>query len=121
MSRIERKIEHRKKKRQLKIFLFLIFIFMIIGILSVDSAIREMLALEDTRVFGYEAQQDYILFYLMGEQIYIEQEKVEEIQVFIEEIYYNIIEQVNNMLERIKNVGLNRHFFSNIMQNIYQL
>lgn len=105
MSRIERKIENKKKKRQLKIVLFLIFILMVTGILSVDFALREMLALEDTRVFGYEPQQDYILLYLIGEKVYIEKEKVEEIQVFIQETYYIILDQVKDIVEKIKNVG----------------
>lgn len=119
MSRIEIKIENRKRKKKLRVCLFFIFIFMIIGVLSVDFALREMLALEETRVFGYELQPDHVVLYIVGEKVYIENERIEEMQTFIKVAYDSFKEQVNYIIEKIKNVEVNRHFFSNSTKNNY--
>lgn len=111
MSRRQIKLENKKKKRQLKLFLFFILLFMIIGILSVDYALREMLALEDAGVFSYERQQNYFILYFLGEKIYIENEKIEKIQVLMEGVYDDLKENVYHIIEKIKDVGITDIFF----------
>lgn len=105
MSRVEIKRGIKKKKRQLKILLVLIMMLLITGILSVDYALREMLALEGARALGYERQEEYTIVDFMGKSIYIENEKIEGIYTYIEDGYYKILEQVNGILKKIKNVG----------------
>lgn len=84
---------------------------MIIGILSVDYALREMLALEDAGVFSYERQQNYFILYFLGEKIYIENEKIEKIQVLMEGVYDDLKENVYHIIEKIKDVGITDIFF----------
>ncbi|WP_090444081.1 hypothetical protein [Natronincola peptidivorans] len=111
MSRRQMKIENKKKAKQLRMILIFIMIFLIIGILSVDYALREMLALEDTRVLGYELEEENVVLYVIGEKIYIANEKIEEIYVMLETGYSRIMDEIYHLFERIKNVGRNRHFF----------
>lgn len=104
MSRIQTKIQNKKKKRQLKGFIILVILFLILGIVSVDYALREMLALNEIRAIGYELQEEEVVIYLLGETFYIANERVNEVYLFFQEGYYKII-------EKIKNVGVTDIFF----------
>ncbi|AKL95809.1 hypothetical protein CACET_c23630 [Clostridium aceticum] len=113
MSRVEEKLKYKKKKKQLLLILILILVFLVTGILAVDYALREMMALDETKVLGYEVQEQYTVLYIVGESIYIKNESIDRVTVFVEEGYYRILQQLHRFVEKIGNVGVYRHFFSN--------
>ncbi|SDK37330.1 hypothetical protein SAMN05660472_01139 [Natronincola ferrireducens] len=82
----------------------MVILFLILGIVSVDYALREMLALNEIRAIGYELQEEEVVIYLLGETFYIANERVNEVYLFFQEGYYKII-------EKIKNVGVTDIFF----------
>ncbi|AOY77573.1 hypothetical protein [Clostridium formicaceticum] len=120
MSRVEEKLKYRRKRRQLLLILTLIFVFLIMGVLSVDYALREMMALDEAKVLGYDVQENYTVLYVVGESIYIKNESIDKVTLFIEEGYHKILQQFHRLMEGIGNVGIPRHFFSNTTQNNYQ-
>jgi len=100
MSRVEIKREIKRKKRQLRLLMVFIVILLMTGILSVDYALREMLALEGVRVLGYEMQEEYIVVDFMGKSIYIENEKIEKIYTYIDEGYHQFLKEVKGTLKK---------------------
>ncbi|MCC5910324.1 MAG: hypothetical protein JJT76_07800 [Clostridiaceae bacterium] len=99
MSRKKAKIEHRKHKKKVILSLAIIFIFLWVGVVAVDYAVRDMLGIEDTKVLGFEVRQEEYVVFTLGNIRYIEKEAVEEkIQ--------NIQQQLYTILERIKNVKM---------------
>ncbi len=101
MGRMERKLENRKRKKKLQIFLFFIIIIMVVGIVLVDFATREMMALDDTRVLGYESSNDSLLIYALGQKVYIQHEKIEEYQGIIKNVCLVIKEEANKFFLKI--------------------
>ncbi|NLM04287.1 MAG: hypothetical protein GX214_04640 [Clostridiales bacterium] len=99
MSRVEIKKEIKIKRRRLKFVLLLIFILQILGLLLVDNALREILALDGAKVLGYEIKDKYISIDFMGKTNYIARGKIDYTYEIIQNKYEKIIEKFNNFLK----------------------
>ncbi len=104
------KRERKKKKRQLRLILFCILIILIIGMLGVDLALREMLALEDTKVLGFDIGDEYLTLYGLGHKIYIENSKIDKIHLYLRRVYLDIKRNGKNIIGKIITSRRNRLF-----------
>lgn len=78
MSRMEKKKNIQKKKKYRKLLVLFVVMFLISGVYITDYTLREVLAIEDTRVAGYEKDSNNYVIYLLGEKIHVKKEVVEE-------------------------------------------
>jgi hypothetical protein len=105
MSRIDRKIESKKKKRQLSVFIVSMIFFLMIGLFAVDYTLRDVLALDHGKMAGYESQPDKIIIYFFGESLELDRKKiyfkVEKGKLFMEEKWDRFQEEVNQIKNKL--------------------
>ena len=95
MNRVERKKLKKKKGFTTTILVVCLIVFLFIGIIITDNALRQMMALgEEGRVFGYEREENYHLINLLGRTFYVDQrvidDKTREASLWLRESYDHI-------------------------------
>ncbi|KAB3530738.1 hypothetical protein F8153_06410 [Alkaliphilus serpentinus] len=78
MSRMELKKQRKKSTRMVKLLFLLIFLLLLGGLMATDYTMREMLAIYDGKLLGYERMEDLHGIYLMGNIYYIDGALVRE-------------------------------------------
>ena len=100
MGRVEQRKQIRKKRKRARFLIICLLIFMILGLVATDYAIREMLAIEESRVIGFTRELDNYKIYFMGEEFFIEYDRIEQVR---EEIYSFSKDQIEGIQDWIGN------------------
>ncbi|ABR49193.1 hypothetical protein Amet_3053 [Alkaliphilus metalliredigens QYMF] len=100
MSRMEKKKNDKKRRHQLKGYIFLQIILLVLGLIFTDYALRDMTGFAEGRLIGYEQRSAHYVIALFGSEVSIEKEyvgeKVEYVQSFIDEGIQYMRQRMNN-------------------------
>lgn len=101
MSRVEQKKLKKRKSYRVSMLIFLIVLFLFVGIVITDNALKQMMALEEEGpVLGYERQEHYHLINLLGRTFYIDQrvidKRTKEAGLWLKESYDYIRKSIAN-------------------------
>ncbi|GAB6084817.1 hypothetical protein [Alkaliphilus crotonatoxidans] len=100
MGRVEAKKQIKKRRQRVYLTITLIMLILIVGLVAVDEAHREMMARYDAvGVLGYYREGPYHVFQLIGQEYYIDQEMVMET---VETFTVKWKERIMTMVERLK-------------------
>lgn len=96
MSRMMKRKNQKKVKRQIGAGMLMILILLLTGLLVVDGAHREMMAAyEEKPVLGYQLQGEDLTLYFVGKDLTLNQHEISEAIAYL-------FGSAKNLLNRIK-------------------
>lgn len=107
LERYYQKKRRRKKSNYRKLLILFMIIILIGGLIIVDNSFRSLMGIDDKSVFDYKYDSEVHTLHLLGENYYLEQDKIDTFIADVKNSFNIITSNIKNIFNNIKDKIIN--------------